>query len=67
MGAVAIAERLRERHDVKIDNNKVHDVYWNLPVNSIEMRISFQNSSVYYWRITWLEKMIIKKEGRNLG
>jgi len=26
MGAVAIAERLRERHGVKIDNNKVHDV-----------------------------------------
>ncbi|MFP4142787.1 MAG: IS481 family transposase, partial [Thermoplasmata archaeon] len=26
MGAVAIAERLRERHGVKIDNNKVHNV-----------------------------------------
>ena len=26
MGAVAIAERLRERHGVKIDNNKVHEV-----------------------------------------
>jgi len=36
MGAVAIAERLRERHGVNIDNNKVHEVYWNLPANSIE-------------------------------
>jgi len=26
MGAVAIAERLRERHGVNIDNNKVHEV-----------------------------------------
>ncbi len=26
MGAVAIATRLRERHDIKIDNNKVHEI-----------------------------------------
>jgi len=67
MGAVDITERSRERHGVKIDNNKVHEVYWNLPANSIDMRNSRKNSSVYCWRITWLEKMIIKKEERNFG
>jgi len=57
MGAVAIAERLRERHGVKIDNNKVHEVL-------LENNMARENDNKKGRKKPWVRLLGTRSENR---